>query len=155
MAARRRMAVAKGAVMRLLLRAYQTRDEVALIAFRGNSAEIVLPPTGSVHFASTRLRELPTGGRTPLAHALHRARTLLAQQRTGAQRVVVVTDGRANVPFETADAFADALTQARLLRASHAQVVVADTEDGPVRIGRAAQLARETGAEYIRLGPTS
>jgi magnesium chelatase subunit D len=155
MAARRRMAVAKGAVMRLLLRAYQTRDEVALIGFRGNSAEVVLPPTDSVDFASTRLRQMPTGGRTPLAHALNRAGALLAQHRRAAQRVVVVSDGRANVPFETADAFRDALTQARLLRSSSAHIAVVDTEDGPIRLGRAAHLARELDADYVRLDTTS
>jgi magnesium chelatase subunit D len=156
MAARRRTALAKGAVMHLLLRAYQTRQEVALIAFRGAAADVLLPPTSSVQLASTRLRELPTGGRTPLALALRRARGLLhhAAQRhaTHHQRVVLISDGRANVPLTPeGDAFADALVEARYLRSSAVDNVLIDMEDGPVRLHRAAALASELGATYLRL----
>jgi magnesium chelatase subunit D len=159
MAARRRMALAKGAVAQLLARAYQTRDRVALIAFRGTQAVVVLPPTGSINLASDRLRELPTGGRTPLALAIRRAEALLSQHRaaqgaSGVQRMVIISDGRANVPLpEGADAFADALDAARRLRDKRVQCVVVDTEDGPVRVGRAARLAAALDADYIPLGP--
>jgi magnesium chelatase subunit D len=160
MAARRRMALAKGAVMSLLLRAYQTRDEVALIAFRGAAAEVLLPPTSSVHLASVRLRVLPTGGRTPLALALSRAGTLV-QQRAAAghgaatSTLVVVSDGRANVALAGGDPYADALAEARLLRAAGVGAIVVDTEDGPVRLGRARMLATELGAAYVRLADLS
>jgi magnesium chelatase subunit D len=156
MAARRRMALAKGAILQMLLRAYQTREEVALIAFRGTAADVLLPPTSSVHLASARLRELPTGGRTPLALALRKTAGLLHHTRqrhaTRAQRVVLISDGRANVAFTSdGDAFADALTAARSLRTSRAETVLIDTEDGQVRLGRAATLATELGATYLRL----
>jgi magnesium chelatase subunit D len=156
MAARRRMALAKGAVLRLLLRAYQTREEVALIAFRGLAAEVLLPPTSSVHLASTRLRELPTGGRTPLAAALRTTARLLHQSSmrhaTRSQRVVLISDGRANVPLSAdGDASRDALAEAHQLRAASVDSVLLDTEDGPVRLQRAAILASALGARYLRL----
>ncbi|MBV9601472.1 MAG: VWA domain-containing protein, partial [Chloroflexi bacterium] len=156
MAARRRMALAKGSVLRLLLTAYQTRQEVALIAFRGAAADVLLPPTSSVHLASSHLRELPTGGRTPLALALRKTASLLHQARqrhaTGHQRLVVISDGRANVPLAPgADGFADALAAARRLRTSRAETFLIDTEDGPVRLGRAVTLAGALGACYLRL----
>jgi magnesium chelatase subunit D len=158
MAAQRRMALAKGAVVRLLLRAYQTREEVALLAFRGTAADVLLPPTSSVHLASARLRELPTGGRTPLALALRTSASLLQQARrrhaTHGQRLVLISDGRANVPMSptTGDAFADALAEARHLKRSGVHSVLIDSEDGPVRLHRAAALATELGATYLRLG---
>ena len=158
MAARRRMALAKGAVLSLLQRAYQTRDEVALIAFRGTAADVLLPPTSSVHLASVRLRALPTGGRTPLALALSRAGALFAQRhasggpRTTVPTLVLVSDGRANVALTDGDPYADALAQARLLRAAGIGAVVVDAEEGPVRLGRARTLALELGADYVRPG---
>jgi magnesium chelatase subunit D len=161
MAAQRRMALAKGAVMSLLLRAYQTRDEVALIAFRGLSAEVLIPPTGSVNLAANRLRALPTGGRTPLALALSRAGALLAQrastscQRAAVPTLVVVSDGRANVALAGDDPHADALQEARLLRAAGVGAIVVDTEDGPVRLELARMLATELGAAYVRLADLS
>ena len=102
MAAQRRMAAAKGAVVALLKQAYQQRDEVGLIAFRGSSAQLLLPPTNSVDLASMRLRELPTGGLTPLAAALRLALTTLgrwskARGAATSALVVLVSDGRANV----------------------------------------------------------
>jgi magnesium chelatase subunit D len=160
MAAQRRMALAKGAVMSLLLRAYQTRDEVALIAFRGTTAEVLLPPATSVQLASVRLRVLPTGGRTPLALALRRAGTLVQQraavaQRTATPTLVIVSDGRANVALAGGDPNADALAEARLLRAAGVGAIVVDTEDGPIRLGRAWLLATELGGAYVRLADLS
>jgi magnesium chelatase subunit D len=159
MAAQRRMALAKGAVMSLLLRAYQTRDEVALIAFRGTTAEVLLPPATSVQLASVRLRVLPTGGRTPLALALRRAGTLVQQRAAVAQpatpTLVIVSDGRANVALAGGDPNADALAEARLLRAAGVGAIVVDTEDGPIRLGRAWLLATELGGAYVRLADLS
>jgi magnesium chelatase subunit D len=160
MAALRRMALAKGAIQSLLLRAYQTREEVALIAFRGSAAEVLLPPTSSVHLASVRLRALPTGGRTPLALALSRAADLLDQraatrQRATLQTLILVSDGRANVALAGGDPYADALHEARTLRAAGVHAVVVDSEAGQVRLGQARTLAAELGAEYVRLAELS
>ncbi|MYX57139.1 VWA domain-containing protein, partial [Streptomyces sp. SID8382] len=99
MAARKRMSAIKGAVLSLLLDAYQRRDKVGLITFRGADAELALPPTSSVDAAAVRLERLPTGGRTPLAAGLLKAREVLRVERLRdpARRplLVVVTDGRA------------------------------------------------------------
>ncbi|HEX5812411.1 MAG TPA: VWA domain-containing protein, partial [Pseudonocardia sp.] len=101
MAARRRMAAVSGAVLSLLRDAYQRRDKVGLLTFRGTGAEVVLPPTSSVPAAQARLAGLRTGGRTPLAEGLLRARRLLAAERLRDPRrralLVVLTDGRATV----------------------------------------------------------
>jgi magnesium chelatase subunit D len=148
MGARRRMARVKGAILGLLADAYQRRDRVALITFRGDSAELVLPPTGSVERAARRLAELPTGGRTPLAAGLDAAERLIrAEHRRDPDRralAVVVTDGRA--------AQRDAAVHAaqRLAKAA-AGVVVFDGEEGPVRLGLAAALAQAAGARLLPL----
>jgi magnesium chelatase subunit D len=99
MAARARMGAVKGAVLSLLLDAYQRRDKVGLITFRGSAARVLLPPTSSVEAAAARLAELPTGGRTPLAAGLLRAHEVLRTERLRdpdrRPLLVVVTDGRA------------------------------------------------------------
>ncbi|MFP8908498.1 VWA domain-containing protein, partial [Streptomyces atacamensis] len=99
MAARRRMGAVKGAVLSLLLDAYQRRDKVGLISFRGSGAEVALPPTSSVDAAAARLESLPTGGRTPLAAGLLKARDVLRTERlrdpSRRPLLVAVTDGRA------------------------------------------------------------
>ena len=99
MAARQRMRAVKGAVLSLLLDAYQRRDKVGLVTFRGAGAELALPPTSSVEAAARRLAGLPAGGRTPLAAGLARAARVLAAERLRDPRrralLVVVTDGRA------------------------------------------------------------
>ncbi|GLY86346.1 magnesium chelatase subunit D family protein [Actinoallomurus iriomotensis] len=148
MAARQRMRAVKGAVLSLLLDAYQRRDKVGLVTFRGGSAETALPPTSSVEAGARRLEDLPTGGRTPLAAGLLRAAGVLRAEhlRDPARRplVVVVTDGRA-----THGSVDDALRAAALLR--EATSVVVDCESGPVRLGLAARLAERLGAEIVRL----
>ena len=150
MAARQRMGAVKGAVLSLLLDAYQRRDKVGLVTFRGRGAELVLPPTSSVEAAAARLRILPTGGRTPLAEGLLRAAETLRVGRVRDPRrrplLVVVTDGRAT---SGADPLAHASAAARLL--DGVASVVVDCESGPVRLGFAARLAADLRAECVRL----
>ncbi|MFF4059602.1 putative cobaltochelatase [Streptomyces sp. NPDC001668] len=152
MAARQRMSAVKGAVLSLLLDAYQRRDKVGLVTFRGSTAEVALPPTSSVDAAAARLETLPTGGRTPLAAGLLRAHEVLRVERLRdpARRalVVVVTDGRATGGPEPV---ALAGRAARLFAAEGVASVVVDCESGPVRLGLAGQLAGELGGTAVTL----
>ncbi|CCK31049.1 hypothetical protein BN159_6670 [Streptomyces davaonensis JCM 4913] len=152
MAARQRMSAVKGAVLSLLLDAYQRRDKVGLVTFRGAAAEVALPPTSSVDAAAVRLESLPTGGRTPLAAGLLKAHDVLRVERLRdpARRalVVVVTDGRATGGPEPV---ALAGRAARLFAAEGVASVVVDCESGPVRLGLAGQLAGELGGTAVTL----
>ncbi|MDX3113023.1 putative cobaltochelatase [Streptomyces scabiei] len=152
MAARQRMSAVKGAVLSLLLDAYQRRDKVGLVTFRGAGAELALPPTSSVDAAAVRLESLPTGGRTPLAAGLLKAHDVLRVERLRdpARRalVVVVTDGRATGGPEPV---ALAGRAARLFAADGVACVVVDCESGPVRLGLAGQLAGELGGAAVTL----
>ncbi|GAA2766108.1 putative cobaltochelatase [Streptomyces paradoxus] len=152
MAARQRMSAVKGAVLSLLLDAYQRRDKVGLVTFRGTDADVALPPTSSVDAAAARLETLPTGGRTPLAAGLLRAHDVLRVERLRdpARRplVVVVTDGRATGGPEPV---ALAGRAARLFAADGVASVVVDCESGPVRLGLAGQLAGELGGTAVTL----
>jgi len=148
MAARQRMRAVKGAVLSLLLDAYQRRDKVGLVTFRGAGAELALPPTSSVEAAARRLTSLATGGRTPLAAGLARAARVLAAERLRDPRrralLVVVTDGRA-----TSGSDAD-LARAAAMLAGVASVVV-DCETSILRLGLAERLAVQLGATLFRL----
>lgn len=152
MAARQRMSAVKGAVLSLLLDAYQRRDKVGLVTFRGKDAEVALPPTSSVDAAAARLESLPTGGRTPLAAGLLKAHDVLRVERLrdAARRplVVVVTDGRATGGVEPV---ARAGRAARLFAADGVASVVVDCESGYVRLGLAGQLAGELGGTAVTL----
>ncbi|MEV6116761.1 putative cobaltochelatase [Streptomyces sp. NPDC052109] len=152
MAARQRMSAVKGAVLSLLLDAYQRRDKVGLVTFRGSGADVALPPTSSVDAAAVRLGSLPTGGRTPLAAGLLKAHEVLRVERLRdpARRalVVVVTDGRATGGPEPV---ALAGRAARLFAAEGVASVVVDCESGPVRLGLAGQLAGELGGTAVTL----
>lgn len=146
MAARKRMTAVKTAVLSLLLDAYQRRDKVGLVTFRGMDAEVALPPTSSVEAGAARLRTLPTGGRTPLAAGLARAAEVLRVERLRdpARRplVVLVTDGRATAGGD--------VDRAAALLAGTASVVV-DCESGPVRLGLALRLAARLRARVLPL----
>ena len=148
MAARRRMAAVKGAVLSLLLDAYQRRDKVGLICFRGNGAQVLLPPTSSVDAAARRLEIMPAGGRTPLAAGLAEAHATLARERLRDPRrrplLVIVTDGRHT-------AGGDPAVAAARLRRDNTGCVVVDCESGPVRLGLAAALASNLGAQHLTL----
>ncbi|MEU8676459.1 putative cobaltochelatase [Streptomyces sp. NPDC048560] len=152
MAARQRMSAVKGAVMSLLLDAYQRRDKVGLITFRGKGAEVVLPPTSSVDAAAARLESLPTGGRTPLAAGLLKAHDVLRVERlrdpSRRPLLLVVTDGRAT---GGPDPLALAARAGRLHAAEGTASVVVDCESGIVRLGLAAQLARDLGGSAVTL----
>ncbi len=148
MAARQRMRAVKGAVLSLLLDAYQRRDKVGLVTFRGTGAELALPPTSSVEAAARRLASLATGGRTPLAAGLARAARVLAAERLRDPRrralLVVVTDGRA-----TSGSDAD-LVRATAMLAGTTSVVV-DCEASILRLGLAERLAVQLGATLLGL----
>ncbi|MFJ2132936.1 putative cobaltochelatase [Streptomyces sp. NPDC087228] len=152
MAARQRMSAVKGAVLSLLLDAYQRRDKVGLVTFRGKDAEVVLPPTSSVDAAAARLEALPTGGRTPVAAGLLKAHEVLRVERlrdpSRRPLLVVVTDGRATGGPEPV---ALASRAARLHEAEGIASVVVDCESGPVRLGLAGALARDLGGTAVTL----
>ncbi|MEU8113921.1 VWA domain-containing protein [Micromonospora sp. NPDC048947] len=147
MGARQRMTTVKDAVLALLTDAYQRRDKVAVIAFRGGGARTLLPATSSVLAASTRLAELPTGGRTPLAEGLLAAADLLRVERLRDPKrrplVLIVTDGRATAGTRPLDRSAAA---AKVLAATGAPCVVVDCESGPVRLNLAPRLATQLNA---------
>ncbi|MFJ4339859.1 putative cobaltochelatase [Streptomyces sp. NPDC088915] len=155
MAARQRMSAVKGAVLSLLLDAYQRRDKVGLVTFRGRDAEVALPPTSSVDAAAARLEQLPTGGRTPLSAGLLKAHDVLRVERlrdpSRRPLLVVVTDGRATGGRAAGDPVALAARAARLHAAEGTASVVVDCETGPVRLGLAGQLARELGGTAVTL----
>ncbi|UOZ06857.1 putative cobaltochelatase [Amycolatopsis sp. WQ 127309] len=150
MGAKARMREVKSAVLSLLLDAYQRRDKVGLVTFRGDSAKLALPPTISVDAAASRLEGLPTGGRTPLAEGLlEAARVLRVEEIRDPRRrplLVVVTDGRAT---SGANAVARAQAAAGLL--TGVTTVVMDCESGKMRLGLAADLAVRLGGEHVPL----
>jgi magnesium chelatase subunit D len=152
MAARDRMSAVSGATLSLLRDAYQRRDKVAVITFRQQDAQLLLPPTSSVHIAGRRLARFDTGGKTPLAQGLLAARDVVvrekARDRARRSLVVVLTDGRAT---GGPDPLGRARTAAALLVAEGAAAVVVDCETSHVRLGLAEQLAGYLGAPAVRL----
>jgi magnesium chelatase subunit D len=148
------MEAARGAVLDLLTDAYQRRDRVGLVSFRGTGAEVVLAPTGSVELATLKLRSLPVGGATPLAAGVLSALEVLeAEKRRDADVIpwlVLVSDGRANVGLDGGLGSEDARVAAARVRASGIRTVVLDTSGGP-SAGAARELARSAGADYVRL----
>jgi magnesium chelatase subunit D len=152
MAARDRMAAVSGATLSLLRDAYQRRDKVAVITFRQQQAQLLLPPTTSAHIAVRRLARFDTGGKTPLAEGLLAARELVlrekARDRSRRPLVVVLTDGRATAG---PDPLGRSRSAAALLVAEGAAAVVVDCETSYVRLGLAEQLAAQLRAPTVRL----
>ncbi len=150
MAARRRMEAVKAAALSLLLDAYQRRDKIGLITFRGATATLALPPTSSVDTAARRLHELPTGGRTPLAEGLLCAAETLRLERIRDSRrrplLVLVTDGRAT---HGPDAVGRSRWVADRLRRTGVASLVIDCESGPMSLGLAQTLSLHLGAQYL------
>ncbi|KDN82595.1 magnesium chelatase [Kitasatospora cheerisanensis KCTC 2395] len=152
MAARQRMTAVKGAVLSLLMDAYQRRDKIGMVTFRGSGAELALPPTSSVEVGAARLEQLPTGGRTPLEAGLLRAHEVLRVERLRdpdrRALLVVVTDGRAT---GSRDAVARSHRAAGLLAGQGVASVVLDCESGPVRLGLARELAAHLHGDAVSL----
>ena len=157
MGAQRRMVAVKGAVLSLLLDAYQRRDRVALISFRGTRAELLLPPTNSVDLAQLYLRDLPTGGRTPLARGLYLALETLETERLKDRNVlplvVLLSDGRANVGLDGAGGpvAEEVKGLATVFQDKHLPSVFIDTELDFIKLELARPLAEAMGARYLKL----
>lgn len=158
MGARKRMKETKGAIQSLLLDCYRKRDRVAMIVFRRERAELVLPPTTSVELAARRLAELPVGGKTPLAAGLLETYRLV--RRTAMQRpeqrivVVLISDGRGNHPL-TQESRREEIANLTGLLAEERQCdfIVIDTEHKGnfLKTDLAMELARRLGAEYFTI----
>ena len=162
MGAQRRMVAVKGAILSLLLDAYQRRDRVGLISFRGTSAEVILPPTSSVDLAEQHLQEMPTGGRTPLSRGLYLALDVIETEKMKDRDVlpliVLLSDGRANVAMGTSGEgrpkclpMDEAKAVAALVQQQHIPAAVVDTEVDFIRLGLAQPIAEAMGAHYLKL----
>ncbi len=159
MGARQRMRAVKGAIFAMLQDAYQKRDQVAMIAFRRATAEVLLPVTRSVDLAQKCLALLPTGGKTPLAEGLDQAMQLLHNLKRREKNVrpvlVLITDGRANSSAAGHDAVGEAMAVAKKIGAAGFPSVVIDTETDFISLGVAQKVAAEMGATYYHLAELS
>jgi len=156
MGARGRMVASKGAIMSILLDAYQKRDRVAMISFRKTEAVLNLPSTSSVELAGKLLQEMPVGGRTPLSAGLAKAfevlRNHLLRDPTSRPIVIIITDGKANVALGEGNPVEEALELAsKMALNKRSLIIVIDTEDGGVvSFGLAKQLAMVMQAQYFK-----
>lgn len=156
MGTRERMAAAKGAVLFLLSSAFLKRERVALAAFFGEEAKVLLPPTSSVALARDRLRKLPVGGATPFADGLMKARRIVQSERIKDPGIepllVIVSDGEANVPLKNgARCTEELLSLAKGMRKEGIRSIAIDTRTDSLSSGCMRELARALGAKYLHV----
>jgi len=157
MGARGRMAASKGAIMSLLLDAYQKRDRIAMVSFRKQEAVVNLPPTSSIEVAAQLLKEMPVGGRTPLSAGLAKTyelvRNYLLREPTARPIVILITDGKSNVALTEKKPVTEALEMSsRLAQDERVRYIVVDTESqGLVKFGLARELAQAMQADYFKI----
>lgn len=154
MGAMQRMEASKGAVMALLEEAYQKRDKVGFVAFRRDHAEVLLPPTTSVDSAARRLRELPTGGKTPLPDGLFKALIVLKREKKKNRAVipimVLVSDCKGNVPIKT-NVRDEIMSLSAQIREEHINLVIIDSNNGRPDLGYSQEITELTGGTYYHL----
>jgi magnesium chelatase subunit D len=143
-AAQEKMRLVKGAILGVLKRSFRKGDEIVFIAFRGTDASVLLEPCQQIEEATMALEYLPTGGRTPLTHALELAKTYL----TPATLLIVLSDGRANVAVSGGDPWQEALERAAQLKC---RALVVDTEDPAYPVRRVSELAAALRASLVDL----
>ena len=153
---RKRMSTVKGAILSMLRDSYVKRDRIGLMAFRRDSAEMILPPTKSVEYSYKCLEELPTGGKTPLGEALIRVNeymTAYARCHIGERcYIILLTDGRANVPLqEGMNANEEVQKMAEDMSIPHVKWIVVDASASFPHFDNAERLAEKMGARYFRL----
>lgn len=156
MGARKRMVAVKGAVFSLLQESYKNRDKVGLISFRKDKAEILLPFTKSVDFAYRKLKDMPTGGTTPLAAAILKAHLeVKKEERMNPGEkcyVVLLTDGRANISISGGDPLSDSMKAATAVGGDQSAVwIVVDTGVGYPHLDNALHLCERLNGMYLRL----
>jgi len=155
MGAQQRMTAVKGAILSLLIDAYQKRDRVGLVVFRGAGAEVLLPPTSSVELARNHMQSLPVGGKTPLAHGLSKGfevlkRELMINHHT-IPRMILISDGKGNVSLGSGSPMDDARVVAAHIRDAGISSFVIDSENGYISFGLAQSLSEDLGAKYLKL----
>jgi magnesium chelatase subunit D len=156
MGANKRMVETKGAILSLLIDAYQKRDSVGLVAFKGDMAELLLSPTSSVELAKKQLEILPTGGKTPLSKGLLKGYETLKIELNKDKKIkpllVVISDGRANVSInKNINPFNEAKQIAEEIKHSGIRSIVIDTETGLMRLGILQELSEAIGGRYYPL----
>ncbi|MDD1728908.1 MAG: putative cobaltochelatase [Methanospirillum sp.] len=155
MGAQQRMTAVKGAILSLLIDAYQKRDRVGLVVFRGNSAEVLLPPTSSVELARKCMQNLPVGGKTPLASGLSKGLEVLQREKMinahTIPRLILISDGKANVSMGSGAPLEDATEMAAAIRDFGISSIVIDTEQSYIAFGLAHKISDDMGAKYLKL----
>jgi magnesium chelatase subunit D len=155
MGANRRMIETKGAILSLLIDAYQKRDKVGMVAFKGDKAELLLPPTQSVELAKKKLQVLPTGGKTPLSLGLLKALEILKAQKKKMPKsnltLILITDGKANLSLGNKSPLEEAKEIAQSIKSEGIKSIVIDTESGFLKFGFAKDIARELNASYYEV----
>ncbi len=155
MAAAERMIATKGAIMSLLIDAYQKRDRVGLVVFQKEDARVILPPTSSVDLAEKALKDIPVGGKTPLSAGLLLAHQVLIRERAKNREVmplmIVVTDGAGNVSLTDLPPQEEAVRVAGMIKKADLRTVVINTEHEAFDRGLALTLADSLGGPCYTL----